>query len=143
MPIVPINFLAIFACGVLSMILGSIWYGPLFGKTWMKLSGIKKPEKMTKEIKNSMIRSYSIMFLGSLVMAYVLQHTLVFAEAYLQVSGVSGALMGAFWNWLGFVVPVSIGTVLWEGKPWKLWFLNIGFVLVQLCVMAIVLTTWR
>lgn len=143
MPVVPVNFFAILACGVLSMILGSIWYGPLFGNVWMKLSGIKKPEKMTKEIKNSMMRSYSLMFLGSLITAYVLQHALVFAEAYLQASGTSAALMGAFWNWLGFVVPVSIGMVLWEGKPWKLWFLNIGYVLVQLCAMALVLTMWK
>ena len=31
-----VNFLAIIVCAVVSMIVGTIWYGPLFGKKWMK-----------------------------------------------------------------------------------------------------------
>ena len=147
MPVVPMNYLAILACGVSSMIVGSLWYGPLFGKPWSKLMGWtpEQMEKMKKDPagKKKMMRSYGLMFVGSLVMAYVLQHALVFASTYMKVEGVSAGLMTGFWNWLGFVVPVSLGTVLWDGKPWKLWCINAGHYLVSLSVMGLILALWK
>lgn len=50
--------------------------------------------------------------------------------------------MAGFWNWLGFVAPVTLGAVLWEGKHWKLWFLNNGYYLVTLLLMGAVLALW-
>lgn len=38
---------------------------------------------------------------------------LVFAGAYLKVEGASAGSMVGFWNWLGFVVPLTLGSVLW------------------------------
>ena len=35
-----INYLAVFVCGVLYWLLGSLWYGVLFGQRWMDLEGI-------------------------------------------------------------------------------------------------------
>ncbi|HTM67847.1 MAG TPA: DUF1761 domain-containing protein [Candidatus Binatia bacterium] len=147
MPVVPINYLAVLACGVSSMVVGSLWYGPLFGKPWAKLMGFtpEKMEAMKKDPagKKKMMRSYGLMFLGSLVMAYVLAHAIVFAGAYLKVTGAPAGLMGALWNWLGFIVPVSMGVVLWDGKPWKLFFINVGHYLASLCVMGLILSLWK
>jgi hypothetical protein len=46
-----INYLAILASGIIMMVLGYLWYGPLFGKPWMKLAGITKSD-MEKSKKN-------------------------------------------------------------------------------------------
>lgn len=143
MPVVPINYLAITACGILSMILGSLWYGPLFGKQWIALSGISMANVDPAAMKRAMIKAYATTFVGSLVMAYVLSHSLIFASSFLGVSGISAGLMSGFWSWLGFVAPVTLGTVLWEGKSWKLWFLNNGYNFVQLLLMGVVLAVWR
>lgn len=147
MPVVPINYLAILACGVSSMIVGSLWYGPLFGKPWAKLMGWtpETMEKMKKDPagKKKMMRSYGLMFVFSLVMAYVLAHALTFASAYMKAYGAPAGLMAAFWNWLGFIVPVSLGVVLWDGKPWKLFFINVGHYLVSLSVMGLILALWK
>jgi uncharacterized membrane protein YpjA len=32
-----VNWLAVIVCAVLSMVIGFIWYGPLFSKPWVKL----------------------------------------------------------------------------------------------------------
>jgi len=77
-----------------------------------------------------------------LIMAYVLVHSLIFAQSYLQISGVSAGLMAGFWSWLGFVAPVTTGMVLWEGKSWKLWILTSGYYLVALLVMGLLLSYW-
>jgi hypothetical protein len=137
-----INYLAVFVASITSMVIGFLWYGPVFGKLWIKLSGFSK-EDVEKAKKKGMAKEYILMFAGSFVMSYVLAHSLVFASAYLKASGVSSGLMTGFWNWLGFVAPVTLGAVLWEGKSWKLWILNNGYYLVTLSVMGLVLSTWK
>ena len=42
---IQVNYVAILACGISAMVIGSIWYGPLFGKTWMQLTGKKMEDK--------------------------------------------------------------------------------------------------
>jgi hypothetical protein len=139
---VPVNYWAVVASAVVMMILGALWYGPLFGKEWMRLMGMKGPDKMDDKAKQAMMRSYGLMALGALVMSFVLAHTVIYAESYLGTSGVWGGLQAGFWNWLGFVAPVTLGTVLWEGKPWKLWFINVGYYLVGLLVIGALLSIW-
>ena len=138
---VPINYLAVLVAAVANMVIGSIWYGPLFGKKWVKLQGWSKDD-MEKMKEKGMSKTYLLAFVGSLLMSFVLFHALVFAATYLNASGINAGVMAGFWNWLGFVAPVTLGMVLWEGKSWKLWFLQTGYYLVSLCVMGIILTTW-
>jgi len=141
--VVPVNYWAVLACGVSAMVLGSLWYGPFFGKPWMKMMGISKPDKMSAKEKNDMMRSYGIMFVGALVTSFVLSHELVFAMSYLKTSGVSAGLTTGFWNWFGFVAPITMGSQLWEKKPWKLYYINSGYWLVQLCLMGVILALWK
>lgn len=137
----PINYAAVVVAAVVSMVLGSLWYGPLFGKMWMAFSGIT-PGQIDAAKKAGMAKSYALAFVGSLLMAYVLAHALLFASSYLKVSGIVPGLTSGFWNWLGFVAPVTLGTVLWEGKSWKLWFLSNSYYLVSLQLMGAILSLW-
>lgn len=138
---VPVNYLAVVGAAVLSMFLGFLWYGPLFGKPWMKLMGWTK-ESMKGMKSSDMSKMYGLQFIGSLVMAFVLAHALIFAAAYLHESGISAGLQTGFWNWLGFIAPVTVGGVLWERMPWKLWLLNNSYYLVSLCAMGVLLALW-
>lgn len=139
---VPINYLAVGGAAVASMVIGFLWYGPIFGKKWIALMGFTQ-EQISAAKKKGMAKQYALMFVGSLAMAYVLAHALVFASAYLKTSGVSAGLMTGFWNWLGFVAPVTLGSVLWEGKSPKLWVLNNGYYLVSLLAMGVILALWQ
>ena len=135
---VPINYLSVLGAAVASMILGFLWYGPLFGKEWARLMGFTT-DKMDAAKKKGMGKSYAIMAVGSLLMSYALAHNLIFGSAYLQMSGIEAGIMAGFWNWLGFIAPVTVGVVLWEGKPWKLWCITAGYYLVTLLVMGMIL----
>lgn len=141
MPQVPINYLAVLAAAAASMIIGGLWYGPLFGKAWMRLSGLSAGGLETAHHRG-MAKLYALAALGSLAMSYVLAHALIFASAYLNASGLSAGLTAGFWNWLGFIAPVTLGTVLWEQKSWKLWLLNNGYYLISLAVMGTILALW-
>ena len=138
---VPVNYLAVLVSAALAMFVGYIWYGPLFGKRWAHLSGL--PENAMANSKSKEVRmSYAIMALGALLMSFILAHAIIFANTYMQITGLlSGALVGLM-NWLGFVVPVSIGTVLWERKPWTLWMINAGYYLVVLILTGALLAFW-
>lgn len=140
---VPIEYGAVVVAAILSMVIGFVWYGPLFGKVWSELMGWgpMTPEKM-KEMQKKARPAYAITFVASLVMAYVLAHTYVFASSYTNTVGLVGGLMAGFWSWLGFIMPVTLGSVLWDGKPWKLWFINAGYWLVLLLVMGAVIGWW-
>ena len=135
-----INFFAVLVAGFIPMILGSIWYGPLFGKKWMALMG--KSEEELKAGFNPM-KSYGVTFVFALVMAYVLAHVLnAFGDAY----GQSGALAGieaGFWIWLGFVLTVSWQQVAFSGQKLMLWVLNVLYNLVALICMGAILGAWQ
>jgi len=133
-----INYLAVLVAAIASMIIESLWYGPLFGKVWISLMGFT--EEKIKEVKaKGMSKTYAVAFLGSLVTAYVLAH---FAIRW-GAAGVGGAFELAFWIWLGFIVTTMLGSVLWEGKPVKLYILNTVYYLVSFFVMAIILVSWK
>ncbi|MBI4363277.1 MAG: DUF1761 domain-containing protein [Candidatus Doudnabacteria bacterium] len=141
---VPVNYWAVLVCGGVSIVLGYLWFGPLFGKMWIRMMGWDKIDPVQQEeMKKGMMKSYVLTVIGALVMAYVLAHALVFASTYLNSEGVGAGLMVGFWNWLGFVAPVTLGVVLWEGKPWKLWILNNGYQLIQLLVFGVILALWK
>jgi hypothetical protein len=135
---IPINCWAIVISMIVSVVLGFLWYGPLFGKKWMALSGIALPDP--KPSMKVMIKPIIISLIGAFFMAFALSHALVFATAYLNVSGISAGLQGAFWNWLGFVVPVTLAPTAWEGKSWVLWCIHAGYWLVLLLIMGIIIS---
>jgi len=129
---VHLNYTAVVIAAIANYSIGAIWYGALFGKEWQKLTGITEMKPTPGNVIGGL--------LSALVMSYVLAHAIVFAEAYLKVGGIAGGLMGGFFNWLGFIATVTLGSVLYEKKPWKLWLINNGYWLVSLLVMGAILS---
>jgi hypothetical protein len=141
MPVIPINYVAVLVAGAANFVLGFLWFGPIFGKIWISLMGITQ-KQIDEAKKKSMAGQLAISFIASVVTAFVLEHSIIFASDYLGIYGVAAGLQGGFWNWLGFVVPVTLSSVLWEGKSWKLWILTSGYYLVGLLIMGVILATW-
>ena len=137
---VAINYWAVLVAAIASMVVGWLWYGVFFKRQWMALMGYNADSM--KGMKMTANKAYLIQFIASFVMAYVLSHALVFASTYLQTSGASAGLLAGFWHWLGFIVPVSLGIVLWENKSWSLWLINASHYLVSLLVMGLILALW-
>ncbi len=139
---VVINYWAVLAAAAAAIVLGTLWYGPLFGKQWMRIVGISMGE-MTPAVKRSMARSYGILVVSVLVMAFVLAHLVSVAFDVADIEGVFAAVTVAIWLWLGLIVPVTLGPVLWENRPWKYWFITGGYYLVSLVLMSVILAVWK
>jgi hypothetical protein len=129
-----VNYIAVLVAGVVNLVLGMIWYAPrVFGSAWMRMSNIT-PDMVERGKKTMPLMAFTALVAG-VIMAYVLSF---FAISW-GVFDVIGATELAFWTWLGFMAPVLMGSVLWEQKPLKLYFLNAGYWLVGLIVMAQIL----
>ena len=138
---ITIDYLAIVSAAAAAMALGALWYGPLFGKEWRRLMGMSMDD--VKSMPLSVTQAMGLGFVVALIMAYVLNHILVFSTTfYGNELNYTAGLMSAFWIWLGFVTTTQIGVVLWEGKPWKLFFLNTAYSLVLLAAMGIIISSW-
>ncbi len=133
-----INLITVLIVTVIGMVLGMLWYSPMvFGKLWMKLSGINE-RKMKEMKKKGMTTSYVAMFLGAFVMNYVLAYLVVLTGA---TDLATGAITGV-WVAIGFVATVMLGSVLWEGKPLELYLINVTHYIVALAVAGAILATW-
>ncbi len=120
---------------VIVFVIGWIWYGPLFGKLWMKLSKIPASD-IAKSRKKGMRNKLLLNFAGTFVMALVFAKLLV---SIAVVSAFAGAITG-FWIWLGFFAAATLlGEVLWENKSWGLFVLNGLYWLISLLVMGALL----
>ena len=103
---------------VLGFVLGGLWYGPLFGKTWMAAVGLT-PETIRRDMNPGL--TYGTTFVLAFVACYVLGLYLgpnpgrAFAVA-------SGAAAGVFW------VATSLATnYLFEGRSLTLMLINGGY----------------
>lgn len=133
-----ISWVGIIIAAVAYMIIGMIWYSPsVFGKQWMKLIGMSQA-KMNKAKADGMGKTYAISFISNVIMAYFLAQIVSLTNA----ATFSNGLTVGFMMWLGFVATTSIGMILWEDKPLKLYVLNNGFGLVALSVMGGLLAIW-
>ena len=139
---ISVNYLAVLVAAIVSMIIGFLWYGPVFGKKWMGMMGMGQADIDAAKAKGGMGKSYVIALIGSLVMAYVLAHIVTMARMAGISSGVSGGLSSGFWVWLGFVATVGLGGVLWEKRTWSLYCFNMAYQLVSLLVMGAILAAW-
>jgi len=131
-----VNLVAVLGAAVSSMVIGFLWYGPLFGKPWMKLVGMTK-EKI-EESKKGMPKVYAITFIGALVLAF-------FTGALVKMMGtstVAGGAQAGFMIWIGFVLTTHLSDITYENKPMKLFQINQSYFLVQLLVMGGILAIW-
>ncbi len=134
----PINLIAVAVAALAGHLLGALWYSPvLFGKVWLRLSGLT-PQQIEEAKAQGMAKRYFSAFVGNLITACVLFYG-VKAGAH---NAFSGAVIGAV-CWLGFVTPVLMGAVLWEGKPMKLYVIHTGYYAISLMIMGAILAAWR
>ncbi|MBP6085104.1 DUF1761 domain-containing protein [Candidatus Gracilibacteria bacterium] len=129
-----INYVAVLLAAVAAMIVGSLWYSPLlFGKRWgaEMLLGKKTPAP----VKSEMIIAMVGMFLGAIVMSYVLAYMFL----AVGVDTLVGAITVAAWLWLGFVVVPAASMVLFERRSLSLFMITVGNFLVTILAETLVL----
>ncbi|WP_020402085.1 DUF1761 domain-containing protein [Gracilimonas tropica] len=133
MEAVSINWLAVIAASLVGFAIGFIWYGPLFGKSWMEAVGLSE-----EEVQNSnMAKTFGFTLVFQFIMAYCL--AMFFGnEVGLQEGSFYGFLTG--FGWVAMAIGVN---ALYEQKSWKYIFINGGFWIVVFTLMGLILGAWK
>ena len=136
----PLVWWAVLAAAFARFMFGWLWYSALFGKSWMKESGVSE-----KEMKGGVGKAIPIDLITCIIMAFVLGHAVKYAMAspsMAQMPHLGGGMVCGFFNWLGFVAPILLGSVIYEKKSMKLFWINAGYNLVTLMIMGAILALW-
>ncbi len=134
-----INFPAVVVVAIIQMVIGMVWYGPLFGKKWMEFMGMvgKSPEEI-KAMQKTAGPLYAIQFILSLVVNVFL----AMLVASMNYGGVHTALL----VWFGFVMPIQAGGVLWDNMSSKMkaqkFLVMTGYQLIGLVIAGFMFQTW-
>jgi hypothetical protein len=127
-----VNWLSVFVAAASGFVIGSLWYGPLFGKAWMRHTGISKEQ-------GAKLRP-AVVFGG----AYLFNLLAAAGMAALNgthtgwLFGLHTGLSGAFF----FIAPALGVIYLFEQRPLGLWFINAGYQLVNFSAMGAILGAW-
>ncbi len=132
----------VLVCAVVSIVIGSLWYGPMiFGKTWMRLNNVD-PECMNdpvkrKEMQKQALPAYILQLLLSLIQIFVL-------AKFISLGG--DALTTSLWVWLGFLMPMAAQGSMWNNDTKKnnqaKFLIVAGFNLILSIVLGLIIGAW-
>lgn len=136
------SILAILVSALVSFIIGFLFHGPLFGKTWMRLAKITPTgnEKLS-DMKWQMFWNYFVnvvcaVFINGAI--WIVGATSMFGD----ITWYKGAII-ALWLGVGFTIPWTSIDVIWMGKSWKLWLFDTASFLLCMMSMGAILAVWR
>ncbi|MFS2111549.1 DUF1761 domain-containing protein [Sphingomonas sp. Sphisp140] len=125
-----IHWLAILAAAVAGFMVGGIWYGPLFGKAWMKARGLSEEELKSGA---NMGKIFGATFVLNLIAAFALDHLY---NTYDTPLGLHYSLVVAGIIGVGFIAT-SVGVnYLFSRLPRALFLIDAGYWIVMYLVMG-------
>ena len=132
MPFGQVNWIAVIVGTVFNMILGTLWYGPLFGNLWLKLINKKKEE----------IQSSPWMYVISLVAGFVAALALaLIIEGFGVTTWYMGLVTGAVF-WIGIGATATLNTSIFGEQKTGVWLLYAVYQLVVFGAEGVVFAVW-
>ncbi len=157
------NFYAILVAAISTLLVGFVWYGPLFGKAWMAETGFTEEELK----KGSMVKIFGLTFVFSIFLAMIMQILCIHQFGPLGMIGgpdfietakpsyaafmadygdafrtyKHGALHG-FMSGLFLALPLIGINGLFERKSWKYIFVHSGYWTVVMTIMGAIVCGW-
>ncbi len=122
-----INWLSVLIAGVSAFMVGGLWYGLIFAKTWQKLVGLSDGE-----IAQGMAKVFGGSFVLSLVMATNLAFFI--GDESLEFGLLAGLAAGLGWVAMAFGV-----NYLFERRSLKLYLINAGYSVVTFTLMGLII----
>jgi hypothetical protein len=123
------------------MLIGAIWYGPVFGKKWLEIAGVNANDlEARKKMQKTAGPLYLIQFLLTLFQVLVLAHLVADTNR-------AGGLERSLWIWAAFIIPTLAGAVMWTNESgrlkWARFFIQGGYQLILFVVFGLLLQFWK
>ena len=125
-----VNWLEIIGAALVGFAIGGVWYGPVFGKAWQRLSGLSDEAVQNANVAVIFGGTFVLNLLASLMLAHMFSAA---GNPGLRISTQMGFGIGFFF------VATSIGVNdLFLRKPLKLFFIDAGYWIVAYAAMGLV-----
>jgi hypothetical protein len=127
------NYLAILVTTILGFVVGGLWYGPLFGKVWMKELGLTEDS-----LKNSpMLKIFGLTIILNIIIALNLSAFLG-PKPDLLFGLLAGLAVGIGW------VSTSLGIIyLFGRKSLKLYLIDASYQIIIYACMGSIIGVWK
>lgn len=127
---------------VITMILGFIWYGPLFGKRWAAIIGMAPSKQMSPEENKAFHKKMIPVYLLNMLSTFVLFFAFAYFTVFIGPMNTTSSMLYAVFVWFGFIVPTLVSNALWSGKSKKdslgMFLINAGFQLVSFLLGGVI-----
>lgn len=132
-----VNWWAVLVAAVASFLVGGIWYGAIFSKTWVALHGMSAELQQALAKKTAM--NFVLFFICDLVMATVV----ALLVGALNITALAAGVTLGFVLWIGLQATQTLSLNAAAGKPAGLFLMDAGKQLVALLAMGMILGAWR
>lgn len=130
-----LNPFGIIGATAVSAALGSVWYSSkLFGSQWIQISHWT-PEELENRKKEGLIYIIMTQILFTLVQATIL-------NLFISISGLSGwkyGMLGGALAGIGFFIPETVSSVLYDKKPWKWVLIHGSYQMISVMLMGMIM----
>ncbi len=126
---ISINWIAVVLAAVAAFALGSIWYGPLFSKAWLRENGFTAEGVSGRRMAPLFIGSFGLTAFAAAFLA-----AFVGPDATAGFGAIAGGAAG-----IGWVATFTGIHYLYEGKSLKLFLINAGYSVSSLIVMGAII----
>jgi hypothetical protein len=133
-----LNWLAVAVSAIAYFSLGAVWFGPVFGKMWMKGHGITPPtEEEKKNMNIGMMMGMS--FVKTVVMVILTAYVVMIInyQGDLMTALKIGAVLGGIASF-----PTGIN-YLFLRKPFSIWVLDGGYHACGVILTSVIISLWR
>ena len=129
-----LNWWAILVATIAGFLLGGIWYGPLFGKAWLRAIGKREEDLGSPAIP--MTLSFVTAFATALLMALLMNALPTIKTVF------DGALLGLYIG-VGFIAAAMASDYAFCRWPTQLFFIQAGYRVAYSVIMGAILAGWR
>ncbi len=120
-----------------AFVIGGIWYSPkMFGKSWQKLIGLSDAQMEDANMAIVFGTSYVLLVITALFMSFFVEIAMMMGS-----NAIAGAMAGGF-ICLVFVATTFGVNYLFSRRPLKLYFIDVGYMLVSFMVMGVIIGAW-
>jgi hypothetical protein len=113
-----INWVMVVVSAVCQWILGVLWYGVFFRKSWTRLVGLAEGER-PKNAAFAML----VAFIACLLLSFVMAHVDLWAGPKVFTQGVKLGVI----CWVGFIAPTLVVQHIFEGRRANLFAINVAY----------------
>ncbi len=127
-----INWLSVVIAALSTFLIGGIWYGPIFGKSWMQAFGYTEEDLKKRSVPKTFGLSLLLAFIAALIL-----EMFIGPEADIAFGSMAGFFAGLGW------VSTFLGILyLFEMQTMKVFLINAGYCVLSLTLMGLILGSW-